>query len=790
MIKYNMKLRLSSKMMVLILSTCLLIFGVAIGYISFNAKKNALLDAKSLTDSYAREFAKSTESDLNSDMDMAKAMAISFSSYKRFPFKKYPEYYQNILENLIRTNQNYISVWLIWELSTIDSTWKKPYGRGRYTYYKGNGTILYKEEILNTEGDNIEGAYYKMKVAKKEAVIDPYLFSYTGSTTDQILETSLCVPILNNNEFKGLAGIDLPLDRYKEIIGKIMPFENSFAYLIANDGTLVAHPNHKLVSVKITDAMADETKEYDLLNRIKEGKSFSYIKMDAGSGEARYISYVPIKVGESVTPWSLALSVPVEIIMAKANHSFRVSIFVALIGLILMGLVIITISKNITKPLLLTTHALKILAEGAVDKADKLNITTQDEIGEMAISVNKLIDGLNSTAGFATQIGKGNLDAEYSVLSNDDLLGNSLLDMRKSLKHAEEEEKKRKIEDEKQNWITKGIARFSDILRQNNTSIDELSYNIMSNLVNYLGANQGALFIKNDSNPDDIVFELRAAIAFDRRKLMKKQVREGEELVGRCAHEKLTIYMLDVPADYVHITSGLGEANPRCILLVPIKLNDDIFGVLEVVSFNSFEKYQIEFVEKIGESIASTISSVKISEKTAQLLQQAQIQSEDLASKEEEMRQNLEELQATQEESARREMEMSGLWNALNSAALVVEFDLKGNIVNINERNLQVVGATREIMIGKNIHDLAAEAKADPVAWKRFWDDVKSGKTRSRTFHQKNEGQDIWVSETYTPILDATGKPLKILSIGLDITQLKMSELKYQEELKRIQTKK
>ncbi len=140
--------------------------------------------------------------------------------------------------------------------------------------------------------------------------------------------------------------------------------------------------------------------------------------------------------------------------------------------------------------------------------------------------------------------------------------------------------------------------------------------------------------------------------------LLPEQIEIGEGLVGRCYQEKEKIYLTDIPHDYMKITSGLGEDSPRALLIVPLIYNDVIYGLVEIASFNEYPQHVIEFIERIGESIAATISSSKSQIQTALLLEQSQQQAEEMSSQEEEMRQNMEELRATQEQSQRSEEEL------------------------------------------------------------------------------------------------------------------------------------
>jgi GAF domain-containing protein len=176
--------------------------------------------------------------------------------------------------------------------------------------------------------------------------------------------------------------------------------------------------------------------------------------------------------------------------------------------------------------------------------------------------------------------------------------------------------------------------------------------------VEYLGANQGGIFVVGEDESGSACLDLVACYAYYRQKFLQKRLGMNEGLVGRCALERETIYLTDIPANYIRITSGMGEANPRCLLLVPMIMNDELFGVFEIASFTEIQPFQVEFVEKIAETIASALSTVRFNMQTARLLEQSKVQAEELATREEEMRQNMEELRATQEQSARRELDL------------------------------------------------------------------------------------------------------------------------------------
>lgn len=281
-------------------------------------------------------------------------------------------------------------------------------------------------------------------------------------------------------------------------------------------------------------------------------------------------------------------------------------------------------------------------------------IVSKDEIGNMAESMNTFVDSIKKIAIQLDEIGNANFSGQYSLLSEKDELGIAFLKMKENIQKANEQAEKLRDLEKIQNWATTGVAKFGEILRAQTDSNQELGYNIIKGLIEYLNANQGGVFITSTEQGEQTL-ELMATYAYGRRKFKEQKIRFGVGLVGTCAVEGQTIYMTNIPDGYISIESYLGSANPRALLLVPLKLDNKIFGVIEIASFNEYKDYEIKFVEELAETIASTISTAQINAKTAELLEKSKIQSETMLAQEEEMRQNLEELQSTQEEAHRRE---------------------------------------------------------------------------------------------------------------------------------------
>ncbi|MDA3779799.1 MAG: hypothetical protein PF487_06225 [Bacteroidales bacterium] len=345
----KLKMNIKSKMLLYILIVSSLIYITALGYVSLKLNEIALNDAHKLADSYAGEYANYTKANLNVDIDMARATAQAFQGYMNIKENDRNKIYKEILENLIKENPNFLSTWITWELGAVYPEWNKPFGRERITYYRLGGQIKYKKEIIDTIAGFNKGAYYDIMESKEEMVMDPYFFTYKEGE-EEMLETSVAVPILNKNKFVGLAGFDIGMARFQNLINTIHPLKDSYGYIISNNATMVAHPNADFTGKSLQSLDFDT----DLIEKIKSGEKFSYINTDKNNRDF-YVSNVPIYIGKSSTPWSFAFAVPVDVIMAKAKATLKRTIIVGFIGLIILSLVVLFIATTISKPIVKTT---------------------------------------------------------------------------------------------------------------------------------------------------------------------------------------------------------------------------------------------------------------------------------------------------------------------------------------------------------------------------------------------------------------------------------------------------
>lgn len=383
--------------------------------------------------------------------------------------------------------------------------------------------------------------------------------------------------------------------------------------------------------------------------------------------------------------------------------------------------------------------------------------------------VEGLRKGIVEAATSITELGNEG-ERKFEVLKEEDQLAVAIVAVDKKLKAFNSEEKKR-------NWGVEGLAKFGEILRTHDADIKDLSKSVISNLVQYINANQGGIFLLKKAEDGEEFLELTACYAYGKERIRENRIDIGQGLLGQCVLERDTLFLTDIPQDYVRITSGLGEATPTCLAVVPLMVNESIYGVFELAAFHPFEKHEIRFLEQVAENIASVFASLSNNERTKKLLDDSVAMTSELQSREEEMRQNMEELTATQEEMSRNQAELDGVFKAINHTMGVAELDINGLITSSNDSLQTILGMSKDDMIGRDFTMLTG-----PQNKEKFLRSLYNGETISDEYLTKRKNSDeLWVSASFSPMIDNKGVTYKILAMITDITARKLEEIEFEK---------
>jgi PAS domain S-box-containing protein len=433
------------------------------------------------------------------------------------------------------------------------------------------------------------------------------------------------------------------------------------------------------------------------------------------------------------------------------------------------------------------------------NKSDSVIALNEQKLSEQENAVEHI-------SSFIEAVSNGDYTVNLELQGDNSNLTNKLVTMRDKLKENTESDRRR-------GWTTMGLAQIGEILRATTKNSSELYDNIIRFIVKYTKSNQGGLFIINEE--DDIqkktYLELIACYAFDRKKFLTKRVELGEGLVGQSFLEGEKIFLLDVPQEYVSITSGLGGSKPKSLLIVPMKLNGKIYGVIELASFHKFEDFEIELIEKLAETIASTISTVRVNESTRILLEKNLQQAEEMKAQEEELHQNMEELEATQEEMRRKQMVLEKELTQSQEQAVSLQQQekkliqsqdtLQAIVDNIpraifwKDKDLYFLGcniafakiagvrSTQDI-IGKSDYDMSWSAQAE--AYRKDDQEVmdkRESKLNIEEVNTNSTGEETWVLTSKVPIINRKEEVVAILGMFEDITERKQKDAEITKKL-------
>lgn len=397
----------------------------------------------------------------------------------------------------------------------------------------------------------------------------------------------------------------------------------------------------------------------------------------------------------------------VDFLHASIEDSSR-SMLLSIQGIAILIIIVIVIasfyvSKRMIIPIMKLKNKILQMGKGEIPIIEGLN--EGNAVGLMTEAVQKLAESLRKTTQFAHKIGFGNLTAEFQPLSEKDELGNALLQMRNSLRIADDENKKRLA-------FSHFTEKINHALRENVENIDELSNQIISIMVKALNAYQGGIYLIDElEGHESNAIRLHGAYALEGVKKAKEFIDKEEGLIGQVIKDGEPIYLRNVNNGKKLIYSGFSSFAPSHVLIVPLKHQNQIYGAVEISGFADFKDFEVEFIKGIGETIGTTIANVKANTLTRQLLNATREQASKLAVQEEELRRTNNELsnqsnllQASEEELKQSNLELKRKARELQQKNEINEQAREALIIKANE--LEVSNKYKSEFLANMSHEL------------------------------------------------------------------------------------
>lgn len=392
------RIKLKNKLLAFILPPILIliIFMIVVVFYKVNDMLFDLANSNAITS--ARYSANEYKSLIEKPLYQARALAKSFETYQKIDRKSRREIFMHSLKSVIESDTNYFGVWTIWEPNALDSLDSENIGKlgmapdGRYVPYYNRSGGLHLEYCVDYEKKDAQGEYYWRPLnTQKDAIINPVVYKIDNK---DMMVVSVCTPIIINGKSVGVVGFDFSIENMKSILTSVVKLEDSYGILIANDMQIAAHPNPSYVSKSINN-ISYNLDSNQVTKYIKDGKEFSVFSKKKPSDSLFELLFSPMKITDTETPWSLAISIPIELILARSRN---LALILTIIGLFFISLVVIIIyyvSTKITKPLFLLHSAVENFDIAELEKS--LNLGNKDEISELSKAFLKMTKDLNKS---------------------------------------------------------------------------------------------------------------------------------------------------------------------------------------------------------------------------------------------------------------------------------------------------------------------------------------------------------------------------------------------------------
>jgi methyl-accepting chemotaxis protein len=390
-----MKISLKLTVIMIVLS---LASGVSIGVTLLVRSWSVIYDlSDTATTNLAEKAGGDIEMHLEAYWTVTQTFAQALKQYESFQIDNRRNVINAITRGMAIENPDLIAAWCCWEPDVLEGTDRRYMGTegtnsaGRFApyCYLENGTV----KVDATEDFDGEDAYLLARNSGKGQLLEPYWYEVGGKS---VLMTSITMPIFSQDGIRviGVAGIDINLDAIQQLGQNAKPYEDAVAAVFCNGGTVASHFDTSRLGKNMRETEADMAGVYlnNFVNAVKEGNVFSFSNFIDALGAELHVSIIPIQIGTSTTPWSLAIGILTKTVMAPVYTMLKLGFILGFSILAVVIVVALLLSRSISKPIVRVADTLKDISEGEGDLTKNIAVSSKDEIGDLALYFNKTLE--------------------------------------------------------------------------------------------------------------------------------------------------------------------------------------------------------------------------------------------------------------------------------------------------------------------------------------------------------------------------------------------------------------
>ncbi len=378
------KFKIKTKMILALCSVILFMYGMTIFLVMRSANSIIKEETIKKTNYLAWHYRGMVKSRMEKAIQTARTIAHNYEAMISSGIRPDKTQLDQTLQRIMEKNPDFSGIWVMIDPGKLFETHYYP-----WLHRQGEKIEFAPVETIKEYKEETEQPYFTIpKQNRKASLLEPYM-----EPDINIMMTSAVVPVIVDNQFAGVAGVDLTLETLTKMMASIKPYDTGKANLLSNSGIYIAHPDTSMLNkpLETTSPLLKEA-----VTAIKKGENFHATYPLKVSGKDIYRIFVPIHVGDKNAAWSFSMEIPMEKVLEEGKKILWICIVTGLVSLLIAGGIISLIALSITRSINHTVSRLKDIAQGEGDLTMRLPVSSKDELGQLATWFNVFMEKLQA----------------------------------------------------------------------------------------------------------------------------------------------------------------------------------------------------------------------------------------------------------------------------------------------------------------------------------------------------------------------------------------------------------